>query len=161
MADIAVTSADTSKVPLLAGWMADLVRHMRTVSTDVYLAEAPVLPTASWAVRFMNAVTEPQQMLLVATLNGEPAGFLWARAMDPFIPDSKVGKVGRIDMCWVAEPARKNGVGRALVSHAESQFTRRGIRFIEANYLTDNTDAGEAWAALGFEPCRVLGRKAL
>lgn len=161
MAAIRIQPARADDIPRLAEWMVAFVRELRSLSADPYLAAAPPLPAAAWAVRFRNSVVVADRFLLVASVDGDPAGFVWANEVLPFIPDSSVGAVGRIEACWVVPAHRKRGVARALVSALETELARRGVRFVEANWLMDNPDAGHAWAALGFAPCRTLVRKAL
>lgn len=156
-----IQPAKGDEIPRLAEWMVAFVRELRALSADPYLAAAPPLPAAAWAVRFKNAVGVADRFLLVASRDGQPAGFVWATEVLPFIPDSNVGAVGRIEACWVVPEHRRHGVARALVMALETELARRGVRFVEANWLTDNPDAGNAWAALGFAPCRTLVRKPL
>lgn len=58
----------------------------------------------------------------------------------------------RIEDIVVAEAARRQGIGRALVAEACQFATRRGIRRVELSVLTVNTDAAAAYRALGFQP---------
>lgn len=96
------------------------------------LFPADLMDTADWAA-VLPEVT-------VAERAGELAGFLWLR-----------GPTGRIKLMAVAPGARRQGIGRGLVSHAIQSAQSRGLGRVEAKIWQEN----EAMLALlrqaGFE----------
>ena len=58
----------------------------------------------------------------------------------------------RIEDVVVAETARRQGIGRALVAAACAFARQRGVRRVVLSVLTVNREAEATYAALGFQP---------
>lgn len=68
---------------------------------------------------------------------------------------------GYIAGTFVAEDARKLGIGRALAAAAESWFSEQGLKNSELHVLFHNKMARTMWEELGYEPLALGMRKKL
>jgi len=92
------------------------------------------LPDEDGLLEYVEAdvETEPGAVCLVAELDGEPAGALWARIVEPrddarFQINPNFGATQLyIDFLMTAEEHRRRGVGAALVAAAEQWGRERG-----------------------------------
>lgn len=95
--------------------------------------------------------------VLIAELDGEPAGLLIAGTEDEgayVLPENRVH--GVVSDLYVAEGARRRGVARALLAEAERRFRAAGLARMEIGTLAANDAAralyedwaGPAYAAL-------------
>jgi DNA-binding MarR family transcriptional regulator/GNAT superfamily N-acetyltransferase len=161
--------------PLGEGQRRDLVEAMARVERllTAGLVEVAVEPPASDAARFclesyfaeLNArfdagfdpavsvvadpaeLTEPEGVLLVARLRGEPIGNGALRFHD--------GEWAEIKRMWVADRARGLGVGRRILAELEAYADRRGARVIR---LETNRTLREAIALYRSAGYAEIGR---
>ena len=89
----------------------------------------------------------PSAGCLVAETEGRLTGFILAE---------HVGTVGHLITIDVLEAHRRRGVGTALLSRVEREFTARGVREIELETATDNHAAVAFWHRHGYRTVRVL-----
>ncbi len=68
---------------------------------------------------------------------------------------------GYIAGTYVAEEARKLGIGRALATAAEAWFSEQGLKNSELHVLFHNEAARQMWEELGYEPLALGMRKKL
>ncbi|WP_193098888.1 GNAT family acetyltransferase [Burkholderia sp. Z1] len=88
----------------------------------------------------LKLATQPE-LFFVATSGARVVGTLMA-GFD--------GHRGWLYSFGVANDARRLGVGRALIAHAESALTARGCLKINLQVLPGNDDACRFYAALGY-----------
>ena len=92
---------------------------------------------------------------------GEKLACLMARLGATDMPQTGMGTVGLIELCWVREDARRRGLAEGLLRKAEQWFREQGMTQMELSYLAGNTLAEQAWQGLGFSPFRVYAYKPL
>ena len=97
-----------------------------------------------WASR-ENRFDRPGELLLTACIDGQLVG-VGGLNRDPFAQNAGIGRLRHL---YVAQSARRLGVGTALVrdilAHAASHFTLIRLR-------TFSPDAAAFYARLGFQP---------
>jgi GNAT superfamily N-acetyltransferase len=132
-------------------------------------------PQFNWHAFVRGRIEGPDRAVMVAEREGALAGFIFVRAggyqpsrgwrhwlrgiipgirRSPGLPLQPL-RWGVIEDCFVAEPARRQGIGEALVAGASRWFAGRGIHRVELAVLYDNPDAARFWTRLGFAPFRV------
>ena len=98
---------------------------------------------------------------LLAETDGTPVGFLLglrgAEEGTYVVPDER--RFGDISDIFVAEEARGQGVGKALMLAAEGRFRAMGLTRVRITALTANKDAVAAYTATGFTPLYTVLEK--
>lgn len=150
--------AGAEDLDLLARWAAALIGHLAATG-DPYATGAEL--EEADARRFVAEAMDLGQLLLLAELDGMPAGFLYGRCEKPFILESPIPRIGHVSIVYVEPTARRRGVARALLAAAEARFRAQGCPYVQLSYLAGNREAEAAWRELGFTPFRVHARKPL
>lgn len=108
------------------------------------LAAAEAILDAVWQARLIAAAQADLDYPLVAELDGEAVGMLWA-------------KVDRDDLAavdlfqvWVAPEARGRGVGAALIQQAVGWAGKRGSREVRLSVTCGDTPARRLYEREGF-----------
>ena len=133
---------------IVAAWLTSLQDLARG---DLELRHDPDRRLRRW---LLERLKQPEAFGLVAETGGDLAGFLlgritsWESEPPILVPRS----TGVIDVVYVAEPARRRGVGSQLVEEALAYAARRGVSVVETTYETGNLDAAGMWKKLGFRP---------
>jgi ribosomal protein S18 acetylase RimI-like enzyme len=98
----------------------------------------------------MKCATQPE-LFFVALCDGRVAGTLMA---------GYDGHRGWLYSLGVTNDARRLGVGRALIAHAEAALAARGCVKVNLQVLADNDDACRFYEALGYrvEPRISFGK---
>jgi len=80
-----------------------------------------------------------------------PTGLCMARvdAAPPILEETLRGEICDL---YVEPPARRRGLGRALVAEARTWLEARGVRRIEVRVSPRNAEAQAFWRGLGFAP---------
>ncbi|MFO1060958.1 MAG: GNAT family N-acetyltransferase [Dongiaceae bacterium] len=159
-AEIAIRGAAEPDLALLAGWMGEFFAHLKAATGDPYFEGAEMPPEAERRALFAGALAAGE-LLLVASLDGRPCGYLLGRAEPPFVRESPIAAIGHISHCYVVPAARRRGVARRLVAAAEDRFAARGLRWVELGYALANAEAAATWPGMGYRPLRLVARKAL
>jgi GNAT superfamily N-acetyltransferase len=97
--------------------------------------------------------------VLLARFEGAVVGF--ANGSVRRDPAVMVETFGAIDNVFVVPDQRGTGVARLLVDALETWFLAQGAAEAQLSVVAANTDAVEAWRALGFEPLAHRMRKSL
>lgn len=100
----------------------------------------------------------------VAEKNGTVVGFLAleerSSGQEPF--DSRATEtVWYINMVTVEETLRGQGIGTALMAHAEAEARKVGVDTLAITYMQGNPGAENLYTTLGFRPAKITMRKAL
>jgi GNAT superfamily N-acetyltransferase len=91
---------------------------------------------------------KPDQAVFVAEQDGIVVGILAFRAFPYF---HKPGKQGRVIALVVTECARGQGVGKALMRHAEEFATECGCQKMELTTGTQRKEAHRFYESMGYE----------
>ena len=159
--DINVRCAVPEDIKYLSKTIKDLVEHTSLTSRDIYFLELDVNYEAGFSEYVSGFMKDDSSLCLIAELDESPAGSLIAKETVPFLPFSKIKRVGEIVMCWVEPEVRQQWVASALVSEAESWFRACGIEHVELNFIVGNSEAEAVWERLGYKPFRINSRKTI
>lgn len=95
----------------------------------------------------------------VAEREGEILGFIAGFVRDEgWLDPPRRGVVGALA---VIAPARRRGLGRALLGAAEGWFAREGVAVVEAGIGAANGVAQRFWAAAGYADIRRIAARGL
>ena len=97
---------------------------------------------------FAGVLTMPLEVL-VATDDGRAIGFA-ELSIRPYAEGCETDRVAFLEGWYVAEEARRHGVGRALIAAAERWAESQGCTEFASDALLDNVASASAHAALGF-----------
>jgi GNAT superfamily N-acetyltransferase len=106
---------------------------------------------AAIARRLARIADRPDQLVLVAVLDGRVAGWLQAHASDVLESGFRVEIVGLI----VGEDCRRRGVGRRLVQRAEQWAVEVGASAVVVRSNTRRTESHLFYPALGFSASKT------
>jgi ribosomal protein S18 acetylase RimI-like enzyme len=115
----------------------------REIDHEMPEAEVPTVAALDQELDELPGVyVPPRGCLLLATLNGEPAGCI---ALFPYSPDS-----GEVKRLWVRPTARGHKVGRLLVETLISRARAAGVGRLLLSTSVRMTDAQRLYRSLGF-----------
>jgi aminoglycoside 6'-N-acetyltransferase I len=98
---------------------------------------------------FAGQLRDPLEVLLATTASGEAIGFA-ELSIRAYAEDCVTDRVAYLEGWYVAPAARRQGVGRALVSAAEKWAVVQGCTEFASDALIDNDVSAAAHRALGF-----------
>jgi ribosomal protein S18 acetylase RimI-like enzyme len=109
--------------------------------------EEPVRPL-QW---FIDALENPESLLLVAEHGGTIVGFLWAlMRQNPDLPMFAPRRWLVVDSVGVLETYRRIGVGQALMQHAHEWAHGQGLAEVELTVWEFNQGAVAFYEELGY-----------
>ena len=118
-----------------------------TESPDELAAEARTF--------FVEGDTLLEEVLLAEASDGTLLGFA-ELSLRPYAEDCRTSPVAFLEGWYVMPAARRQGVGRALVSAAEQWARDRGCHEFASDTELDNSMSAAAHRALGFEDAGVI-----
>lgn len=141
-------TASLADVPSLA----TLWRELRQVGGR---AERAVNPAAVPDIeqRLVATIEDPDCRVIIATVEGEPAGMAVLRVSCP--DPLSCSQVVQLMHVIVADGSRRRGVGHALVATAADFADERQIEHLTAGMYPSLRDASRFYARLGFAPLLV------
>jgi GNAT superfamily N-acetyltransferase len=157
---ISVRPATAADRELLIAWMAATLEDLKGAAAGDPWFEGVTFPAEAAEAHVEEALAD-EGPLLIATLDGAPVGYLEGRIELPYVRESPIGRVGHVALVRVVPEARRRGVATALLAAAEAWFKARGLAWLQLSWHPWNEPARATWAAHGFEPFRVFGRKRL
>ena len=87
-------------------------------------------------------------VILLAQRDGAAAGFT---QLYPLFSSVRTGRVWQLNDLYVAPPARRHGVGRALLAAARDHAAASGALGLQLETQRSNTAAQRLYAALGWQ----------
>jgi GNAT superfamily N-acetyltransferase len=110
-------------------------------------------PAEQVAPRMAQALASGEIEILLADLDGRPAGFVIIRALPlSFMVDSRSLS---IDQLYVTPQARRRGVAHALLGQVAARAEREGAEQIISSVTPFARDTHRFFARLGFSPLAV------
>ena len=117
---------------------------------------------ATVRTRFAALLDEPRNEVVVATLDGAVAGYVWIeRQVRPPSPFYHRRDRIYVHHLAVALHARRHGVAAALFRHIEQRACAEGVTDLYLESWDANADAHAFFAAQGFTRLKVMFRKRL
>jgi ribosomal protein S18 acetylase RimI-like enzyme len=92
---------------------------------------------------YAEGVVRGDRLWSAVDRNGETVGWLWIKPFE--------AAAAFLEQITVAEPARRQGYGRAMLAALEELLTRDGIEQLRLNVLRTNEPARALYAAGGYE----------
>ena len=133
-------------IPAMTGlWREFMAFHARF---DPYFTTRPD-GHRTWARFAEGNLQNPDWLVLVATRNGQMAGYAMARTV-VLPPVFTTERYGFIQDLAVTAACRRRGIGSALFRAAQAWFQERGIDRIELDMASRNPLAGPFWRKMGF-----------
>ena len=141
-----VRRAQSADVPTLVGFFAELDRMQR--EWRVFTPRPGFYDEV--AAKYRAAITDRDQLVLVAEEGTDIVGMAYAEARTPsrFSDERALELSGLV----VRSDFRGQGVGRALVGEAARFAQERGVPWVELKTFSPNQGAMEFWESLGFTP---------
>jgi GNAT superfamily N-acetyltransferase len=140
--------ATPDDLPLLVGLWGEL----RQVGARAERAVNP-LSVPDVSERFAEAINSLDCRVIVALVDGEPAGMTVLREVQP--DPLSVHRVVQVGHVVVAPGKRRRGVGHALLAAAADFAEERQIEHVAAGVYPSLRDASRFYARLGFAPVMV------
>ncbi len=110
------------------------------------LAREEALPDDTWATRVAKSAVSGIDCALVAEVEGQLAGLLWAK-----VDAQDAGRMNLFQM-WVAPQCRGRGVAAALLDEALGWARTRGTRVAHLGVNSENAGALRLYERAGFQP---------
>ena len=148
------------EAPQVAAMFRDLALHIQKTSRDPYW-DFPDFPVEMAIPAVEEYIREPERAAIVAQEGDELVGMVLLEVVGCHMPLSSHNRIGYVAAGFVKDGFRRKGVMKGLDEKTQEFFRSLGIRFVEVNYLPENTGAKEAWNALGYGCFREQARKQL
>src|SRR5882672_2803023 len=146
--NIVVRPAEPADLPQLTELSLRFFDYLKATVADAFWEGAEVEPERARAD--FEAAFAKNELVLIASLGGRSAGYLYGRIEPAYVRESPIKEMGYISHCFVREEARGRDVASALALAAEDWFRDRGIEFIELRYSLANKAAAAIWEKLGY-----------
>ena len=153
-----IRTATKTDIPFLADGLTGLIEHTRT-SGDVYFADLDDNYNKGFERYLTRYLKDEKAILLIAQADDQPVGFILGQITSPFLPFSKIKKVGEIAICWVNPKFQGQGIAAKLVEAAEAWFAKQGLEYVELQYIVGNNKAENFWSKQQYKPFRIECRK--
>ncbi len=101
-----------------------------------------------------SCLDDPKYLVLVALLDGRPAGALRAEMLSRRFYEPSV--VGQIDDIYVMPEFRRREVGSMLLSKADEELHKRGAQMIMVEFPFQNYIASSFYAKEGFRALKGI-----
>ena len=153
-----IRTATKTDIPFLADGLTRLIEHTQT-SGDVYFADFDERYNKGFGRYLTRYLENDNAILLIAEVDNQSVGFILGQITSPFLPFSKIKKIGEIAICWVNADFQGQGIAAKLVEATEAWFIKQGIKYVELQYIVGNTKAENFWSKQQYKPFRIEARK--
>ncbi len=154
-----IREATKKDIPLLLRWLESLISHTQTSTGDPYINNLEPDYDKVHEAFFVDAIKNSEGQIYIFEEEGIQKGFIYGALTKPFLEASSIKSIGQINLCWVDEKYRKQGIASELVKSIEKWFKSKDIEYIDLHYLVGNFEAEASWEKMGYLPYRVVSRK--
>lgn len=147
MAEIVIRPVTQNDSDVLAQMWLSLVAVHRSLDTN--------LPPAArggehrYVRRIMDRLEDPYTSTLIAEIDGEVVGYALAMVVD-LMPDIFTEPpAGFLADIYVEPHARRQGVGRSLVTSVQEWFRRCGVQYFDWQVAAHNPAGLAFWRSIG------------
>lgn len=114
------------------------------------------------AVReLQESMQQTTSNILVAREGNTIVGFITFGEVTEDEPDTRIKHFGELKELLVTQEARRKGIGEALVTTVENQFSTQGLTYMRVQSSTFNKPAHALYEKLGYTPRQVIHEKPL
>jgi GNAT superfamily N-acetyltransferase len=131
-----------------------LTLHRHEMSVQPNLGSAPGRADEEFWRHYSGGFADwygEQSFALIAVVDGEDAGFLFATDREALYGYESSERIGYVEDIAVLDRLRGAGVGRALMDEARARFRAHGFSHYELSSVPGNEDAREFYTRLGLE----------
>jgi len=100
----------------------------------------------------------PKGQVFVAEENSRLVGYVDVNWKEWFVP-SVLPKMGNVDMMYVQEPYRSQGLGKKLLDKATEWFRSQGVEAAQLEVAEMNEKAVEFYRREGYRPYNIVMRR--
>ena len=146
---VVTRSAGKEDIPVLVG----LWNELGEVGGRAERAVNPTTNVVSIEDRLGEVLVDPACRVVLATVDGEPAGMAVLRGFRPDpLADNLMVQIAHV---VVTREQRRRGVGHALVAAAAEFAEEHGIEYVATGVFPSLREAARFYARLGFAPALV------
>jgi ribosomal protein S18 acetylase RimI-like enzyme len=144
---IQIEKAERSELHEIAKLAGGLVRQHHAFDAKRFLFVDD--PESGYEWWFGKELENPQALILCAKLDGAVAGYAYAR-QEPRDWNALLDAHAALHDIFVAETARRRGIGKLLLQGVLSEMKRRGSPRVVLHTAVQNHDAHKLFESLGF-----------
>lgn len=100
-----------------------------------------------------DRVSKGESVVFLATINGEPAGFV---QLYPTYSSIALQRAYILNDLYVDEKFRKQGVGRSLIEKCYAYCVKKNARFVTLETAEDNHQAQKLYEQMGMQQDEML-----
>jgi ribosomal protein S18 acetylase RimI-like enzyme len=108
-----------------------------------------------------DLLSNPNSLILIAEDSQGPIGFILGFLQIQPNPFTIFQSHGIIQLVWVEERVRQQGIAAKLVEQMTTVLRESGAGYIEIQHIAANVPAVQFWQNQGYEACGVIRRKFL
>ncbi len=149
-----IVQAIPEDLPLILKWTLSLYQH----EDDGLLPAADNFEEnlSKW---LSQQVSAENCLILIAQQHNTPAGFIAASSIINDNGFLKEALKGYIQLIWVDEEHRSQGIAQELLTAVEECFKSIGIHYVECSYIANNQLARNFWDKSGYKLVSETVRK--
>lgn len=145
-----------------AATLAALNHHVHDLHVEAEPERYAATEDAAVAARFEAFIAEPNTDVILASVEGEPAGYVVVvgvvQPAQAFAPERRFAL---IDQIAVDATTRRRGLGRRLMQAAAQRAADRGFNEIQLDVRAHNADARAFYEELGYAAVQIRLAKRL
>jgi ribosomal protein S18 acetylase RimI-like enzyme len=157
--DVVIVRGGPERIPDLEPLWLALRDHHQSVTASW----GPVHDdTTSWDRRrraYERWLREPEAFVLLAEVDGRPAGYALVRVSGPSPTWAGLERYGQVETLSVLPGARGRGIGAALLDAVDAELERIGVTEVELTVVEPNVAARRFYERRGFETLFLTMRR--